>query len=64
MTQLREPTTPITSAGEKFRTFGEHGPTYEVVELITDRLLRVRVVETGEELEYPLDQALADPTAK
>jgi hypothetical protein len=49
-----------------WRRFGRTGPIYEVVStgqpvLDGDRMMRIRVVETGEELEYSLDQLLDDP---
>jgi Family of unknown function (DUF5397) len=48
------------------RRFGAVGPVYEIVatgrELPGgDRLMRVRVVETGEELDYRLAEILDDP---
>mgnify|MGYP003390109240 CR=1 FL=1 len=51
-----------------FRTFGRLGPTYEVLELAepktgTNVMLRIRVVESGELLDYPLNVILDDPLA-
>ncbi|GJE59285.1 DUF5397 family protein [Methylobacterium trifolii] len=52
-----------------WRRFGEVGPAYEVVGISDaspkgDLLMRVRVLETGEELDYRLGDILADPTER
>lgn len=47
-----------------FRSFGDYGPVYQVVSTVNGKKLHVRVVQTGEELDYPVDQALEDPEAK
>ena len=52
-----------------FRTFGSVGPTYEVLSIAgpetgSDVRLSIRVVTTGEELDYALADALADPLAR
>lgn len=52
----------------KFRRFGVFGPAYEVLGLSekkTDNgiFLNVRVVDTGEAVEYPFSNALDDPEA-
>ena len=49
-----------------WRRFGSVGPVYEIIgagrELPGgDRLMRVRVVETGEEVDYRLAEILDDP---
>ena len=49
-----------------WRRFGIAGPVYEIIgagkELPEgDRLMRVRVVETGEEVDYRLAEILDDP---
>lgn len=49
-----------------WRRFGTVGPVYEIIasgaELPDgDRLMRVRVAETGEEVDYPLTGILDDP---
>ncbi len=46
-----------------FRTFGEYGPIYQVVRPVNGQKLHVVVVQTGEELDYPTEQALLDPEA-
>lgn len=51
-----------------FPTFGRLGPIYEVLELAepktgTNVMLRIRVVESGELLDYPLHVILDDPLA-
>jgi len=49
-----------------WRRFGAFGPVYEVVGAGAkrgdgERMARVRVVETGEELDYRLAELLDDP---
>lgn len=49
-----------------WRRFGAIGPVYEIISSGTelsdgDRLMRVRVVETGEEVDYRLAEILDDP---
>lgn len=49
-----------------FRRFGRLGPVYEIIgtaETHTEgrRLMSIRVVETGEELAYPLRSIFEDP---
>lgn len=45
------------------RTFGAEGPLYCVLSKRGDDEVRVRVIATGEELNYPAAQALEDPEA-
>jgi hypothetical protein len=52
-----------------WRRFGVAGPVYEIIsagkELTGgERLMRVRVVESGEELDYRLAEILADPVER
>lgn len=47
-----------------FRTFGEYGPLYEVVSKVSDSHVHIRVVESGEELDYSVEKALSDPEAE
>ena len=49
-----------------WRRFGPVGPVYEIIGLGQelpehDRMMRVRVVETGEEVDYRLTDILNDP---
>lgn len=49
-----------------WRRFGQVGPVYEIVGLGSelpdgDRLMRIRVMETSEEVEYRLLEILDDP---
>lgn len=51
-----------------FRTFGRLGPVYEVLRVREPStgpsvMLHIRVIESGEELDYPLAAALDDPVA-
>jgi hypothetical protein len=44
-----------------FRRFGDEGPVYEVIAIADGRHAAViRVVESGEELEYPLEKVADD----
>lgn len=47
----------------QFHTFGEAGIAYEVVEELDDSTVKIRVVETGETLDYSRDQLASDPIA-
>lgn len=49
-----------------WRSFGPAGPSYEIIAEVApltggDRLMRIRVLETGEELDYALSEILDDP---
>ncbi|NOT39401.1 MAG: DUF5397 family protein [Alphaproteobacteria bacterium] len=48
-----------------FRRFGTEGPVYEVIDVGSspsdETKMRVRVVESGEELDYRLSDIIADP---
>ena len=45
-----------------FRRFGAYGPVYQVLQADDGSdALRIRVVESGEELSYPYLEALQDP---
>jgi hypothetical protein len=52
-----------------WRRFGLYGPVYEIIgggkeSAGGDQLVRVRVVETGEELDYRLAEILDDPVER
>ena len=47
----------------KFRRFGEHGVAYEVIGSEDVDHVRIRVVESGETLRYPIRDARTDPEA-
>jgi hypothetical protein len=47
-----------------YRTFGPYGPLYKVVGKVGDNRVHVIVIESGEELDYPIDRALEDPEAE
>ncbi len=48
-----------------FRRFGPYGPVYEVIgdgkSGAPEALMRIPVLETGEETDYPLSDILSDP---
>lgn len=46
----------------RFKRFGPLGPVYEIEE-IKGRTARIRVLESGETLDYPLDRIEQDPAA-
>lgn len=52
-----------------WRRFGVFGPVYEIIGASGElaggsQLMRVRVVETGEELDYRLTEILDDPVER
>ena len=52
-----------------YRSLGPVGPVYEVIAAGNDlaegnRRMRARLVETGEEFDYTLDEMLNDPLAR
>ncbi|MFN0080123.1 MAG: DUF5397 family protein [Prosthecobacter sp.] len=63
MQTLTAPQTAADLVGT-FRSFGDDGPVYEVTSTVNGQKVHVVVVQTGEELDYPVAQALADPEAK
>jgi hypothetical protein len=46
-----------------YRRFGHEGPVYQVLKESGEGMVKIVVVETGEKLDYPQEQALADPEA-
>lgn len=46
-----------------FRRFEEAGIAYEIIGLVDDENILIKVLETGEELTYPVKQAMNDPVA-
>jgi hypothetical protein len=64
---------PVTQAAPRLplgplRRFGAFGPPYEVVRVARelpdgDKLLVIRLLESGEEAEYKLSAARQDPEA-
>ncbi len=69
VTPERNVTIPLDSILGSFRTFGPVGPTYEVLcvagaDTGSDVKLTVRVVTTGEMLDYPLADILTDPLVR
>lgn len=51
-----------------YRTFGHFGPTYQILNVISclenDSLMKIRILESGEELEYEYSHILNDPIAE
>ena len=54
------PATPGQLIGQ-VRRFGSFGVLYEVLEPINETHFLVRVLDTGEELAYPLTKIVIDP---
>jgi hypothetical protein len=53
----------------QFRTFGSFGPAYEVLGISPQnkngkQTVHIKVLTSGEEVDYPVEQALADPEAR
>ena len=49
-----------------FRRFGSYGPVYQIIDIssklqVNEVLMKVRVLETNETLEYPFSSILNDP---
>jgi len=43
------------------RRLGEHGPVYEVLAVLNDKTVEIRVIGSAEPAEYPIANFLADP---
>ena len=43
------------------RRFGPHGVLYEIVKLLDEKRALIRVIETGEQTAYALENIIADP---
>lgn len=59
---------PLDDLVGTFRTFGPRGPTYEIVSIPEGQsganvVALIRVVESGEELEYSIKEIMDDPIA-
>lgn len=66
MQQIQTPsasTTPPGAAIGTVRRFGPHGVLYEVLQVNGTESARIRVIETGEELSYPIAKLIRDPDA-
>jgi len=62
---MRMPVSIFPAGLSHFQQFGEYGPVYEILECDEARsLVRIRVLHSGEELDYPMDRALEDPEAE
>jgi hypothetical protein len=64
MKTLTQPASQPANLVGEYRSFGEYGPVYQILGSVNGSKVHVCVVQTGEELDYPLEQALADPQAK
>ena len=47
----------------QFRRFGEEGPAYEVLRVMSRDEVVISVLTSEEELAYPIAEVLADPIA-
>jgi Family of unknown function (DUF5397) len=52
--------TPPSLVGH-VRRFGPYGVLYEVVKILDDKRALIRVIDTGEETPYSLEEILTDP---
>ncbi len=69
VTSDRKMVVPLDSLVGTFRTFGIFGPAYEILQINEPAsgpnvTVRIRVVESGEQLDYPLSDTLDDPQAR
>jgi hypothetical protein len=48
----------------QFRRFGDDGPAYEIVRITNEREAFIRVVYSGEELNYRISEILMHPIAE
>ena len=44
-----------------YHRIGHFGPAYEVLRLLNDKEALIVLLETGEEVEYPIEDILTDP---
>ena len=68
VTSDRKMVVPLDSLVGTFRSFGHVGPVYEIIAVNEPATgpqvtLKIRVIESGEQLDYPLSDALDDPPA-
>ena len=47
----------------QFRRIAGVGPAYEVLQIVNGTHARIQVVESGEEVDYPISDILLDPDA-
>ena len=47
----------------QFRRFGDEGPAYEILRIVSKDDALISVVTSEEELAYPIAEILADPIA-
>ena len=69
MLHQSQPPKDIQALQGHIKTLGKIGPKYEVCEPIKqisnqDWLLKIRMLDSGEETEYPYSQAINDPEAE
>jgi hypothetical protein len=63
-----KPSRPVVAVGQ-YKTFGEEGPVYQVLgpghsSTEGEWLVPIRVIETGEELDYRYSRLARDPEAR
>ena len=54
---------PASLVGQ-FRRFGEFGPAYEILRVVDGETVYVHVYTNGDEVNYPIIEALSDPIAE
>jgi hypothetical protein len=60
-TPKTKPAPPPADLVGRVRRFGTQGVLYEVLEMVGADKVRIRVLDTSEELTYPLAKTLSDP---
>lgn len=60
---MTAPLPDTTILAGSIRTFGTEGPAYEVLHEVDTLTVRILVLTTGEELNYPAADARQDPLA-
>jgi hypothetical protein len=61
---MNEESSVVSEIVGTYRTFGEQGPLYEVQRQVDEQTVHILVIPSGEELDYDIKQAQADPEAK
>lgn len=53
---------PVSALIGAIRRIGSQGPLYEVLAAVDDKRVLIRVIDTGEEVPYPIAAVREDPT--
>ena len=55
---------PYRSIGRRNRRLGEYGPAYEIMSVDDTGNVVIEVIESGEQVKFPVAEVLADPMAE